>query len=125
MQSGRVAADIGVFVLKTLVTINGGALIALLALYPQVDRIARIRAVIPDASEWFVCGLVAAVISSILAYFFQFASTATAAKMENSSHFCWATSLMLWSALALLVSVVISFVSFVWGLLTMVEAFNA
>ena len=63
LHSDRAAVDLGVFTLKVVMTINAGALIALLA---AIDRLNGA----PGACQ-FLLGLMAAALAALLSYFYQ------------------------------------------------------
>ena len=120
LQTAREAFEIGAFILKALVTVNAGALIALLALYPKVGEAPIIRATIPDASCWFVFGLVAALVSAMVTFCYQTLGT-VALKFEASSR--PVLSILLGLFVLVLCLALFSLVSFVVGLRIMVAAF--
>lgn len=68
LHSDRAAVDIGIFVLKVVMTINAGALIALLAAMTALNGA-------PGAVQFFV-GLMLAVLTAFLAYIYQHLVTA-------------------------------------------------
>ena len=83
LHSDRLAAEIGIFGLKALLLIHGGALVALLAAYPELRNEPAFANAIPCAGRWLLGGLVSAAISTIVAYFYQSFITA---KDWNSLH---------------------------------------
>jgi hypothetical protein len=78
IHSDRAAVDLGIAALKTVILINAGALVVLLAFVAQVwtkDNGKKIASGILDASDAFVVGLVAGVLAFGIAYIYQSALT--------------------------------------------------
>ena len=71
MHYDRITADLGIFVLKTTIVINGAALVALLAAYPGIRGDEAFAAAIPAGGYWFLWGLLLAVLAAFIAYFSQ------------------------------------------------------
>lgn len=68
IHSNRAAVDIGVFVLKLVAIVNGGALIALLAALGQFKDNTSMVTAIAGSAKFFFLGMIAAVLSAGLAY---------------------------------------------------------
>ena len=80
LRSDRAAVDLGVFLLKVVMTINAGGLLAVLA---SVDHLTGA----PGAVSFFL-GLMAAALAAFLAYFFQNFQTA---RLWNQFHIAFPT----------------------------------
>ena len=79
MGSDRITADLGIFVLKSLIVINGAAAIALLALLGALNHEFRpdqtlIDAIAPSLRE-FGRGVLLAFIAAVVGYFYQYCLT--------------------------------------------------
>ena len=70
-HSDKLAADVGVFCLKILLTVNAGGIIALLALVANKENDTVLYAAAIIASRWFLAGLISAMLSMGFAYFYQ------------------------------------------------------
>jgi len=71
MHSNGISADLGLFVLKTLIVVNGGALVTLIAAYPHLRNQPGFASNLPDAGTFFFWGLVAGIAAAILGYFYM------------------------------------------------------
>ena len=126
-HSDRLAGEIGIFVLKVLMAINGAALISLMAAYPNIK--GGVALAVPLAGKWFLYGLVLSVVASFLAYIYQ--SVIAAADMHDlhkvsgqDAPFVWART----TAGVLIIFVIgigiAAFILFVLGGLEMLNAFE-
>ena len=73
LHSDKMAAEIGVFCLKILMTITAGGIVALLALVANLDKDkdAAMYGAALYASAWFLAGLIFAILSSGTAFLYQ------------------------------------------------------
>jgi len=71
LHSDRLAGEIGVFVLKILLAINGGALIALMGAFQRLAENKEIAAGLTGGGRMFLWGLSAAVVAAGASYFYQ------------------------------------------------------
>jgi len=76
-DTDMVAGQIGVFVLKSIITVNGAALIAVLTAYPHLRGLAIFQKVIPIAGQNFVLGLTFGLLAAFATYFYQSCLTAS------------------------------------------------
>ncbi len=83
LHSDRVAAEIGIFVLKVVMVINGSALIALLAAYPNFKP-HQLPGYL-SGTKFFFWGLLIAALASGLSYFYQGFVTAMSWNNLNES----------------------------------------
>jgi len=87
LHSDRLTAEIGMFALKMAVSVNGAALVAILAAYPSLAKNdPALAEILPDVGFFMVNGLIAALVSALLAYFFQGQATAMRWSEHNESH---------------------------------------
>ncbi|PIW25845.1 MAG: hypothetical protein COW30_18105 [Rhodospirillales bacterium CG15_BIG_FIL_POST_REV_8_21_14_020_66_15] len=70
-HSDLLAANIGVFVLKTVIILNAGALVTLIAAYPHLRNETGFVARLPEAGTLFFWGLAAAIVAGFLGYIYQ------------------------------------------------------
>lgn len=71
LHSDRMTGDIGVFVLKIFLVINGGALIALMAAFQPLAENKEIAADLTSSGMQFLVGLSCAVLAAAVSYFYQ------------------------------------------------------
>lgn len=71
LHSDRLAGEIGVFVLKIILVINGGALIAVMAAYAQLGTSKEIATGLADGGRLFLWGILVAALASAASYFYQ------------------------------------------------------
>ena len=83
LHSDRAAVDIGIFVLKVVMVVNAGALIALLATFGQFKDVQEVAGSIAASAYPFFFGLVAAILGAMLSYIYQSLNTA---KLLNEFH---------------------------------------
>lgn len=78
LHSDRAAVDIGLFTMKVVMVINGGALVALMAFLPGLTGpgTAALRSAAVQAITLFLPGLLLAALASGIAYIYQSAVTA-------------------------------------------------
>ncbi len=76
-SSDRMAVDIGLFVLRICLTVNGGGLIALIALYPSITGKNEVENMLAWSGGWLLAGLIIAILSAASAYFYQSSVTAS------------------------------------------------
>lgn len=76
MHSDGLAAQIDVFLLKALMSVNGAALVAVLAAYPHMREIPSFQAAVYLIGLLYVGGLISGLFAGIFAYFYQSAITA-------------------------------------------------
>ena len=76
LHSDRAAVDIGIFVLKVVMVVNAGALIALLATFGQFKDVQEVAGSIAASAYPFFFGLVAAILGAMLSYIYQSLNTA-------------------------------------------------
>lgn len=74
-HSDRLAGEIGVFVIKTILLINGGGSIALIGAFAGLSRHAAVGTELASGGESFLWGLTAAVTGAVFAYFYQSVNT--------------------------------------------------
>lgn len=75
MHSDRLAGEIGVFVIKTILLVNGGASIALIGAFAGLSKHAAVGAELADGGAYFLWGLTCAVAGAVFAYFYQSVNT--------------------------------------------------
>lgn len=71
LHSDRVAADLGIFVMKILLVINGGALIAVMNAVQPLGQNKQIAGQMTDGGGMFLWALAAAALAAGVAYFYQ------------------------------------------------------
>ena len=114
LHSNRAAVDIGLFVLKVVMVVNAGALIALLATIGQFKDVEGVVDSIAESAYPFFFGLMTAILGAGLSYFYQSLITANLwnayyAKFSNPEEpppFPWAGQLaevVMWIVIILLV----------------------
>lgn len=114
-HSDRLAAEIGIFVMKTMLLINGGGTIALIGAFAGLAKHAAVGGEIAKGGKYFLWGLTCAVVASMFAYFYQSAITSNEwfemrKRFSGENSKPWAS----WIARALIVTtIVLLFVSFV------------
>ncbi|CAM3394071.1 hypothetical protein [Thalassospira profundimaris] len=93
LHSDQLTAQIGLFALKMVLSVNGAALIAIMAAYPSLAKDSPILAsTLPDVGFYMVCGLVAALCCGMLAYFYQGQLTDKRWSEHNANHGTGGTS---------------------------------
>lgn len=87
LHSDQLTAQIGLFALKMVLSVNGAALIAIMAAYPSLAKDSPILAsTLPDVGFYMVCGLVAALCCGVLTYFYQGQLTYQRWSEHNANH---------------------------------------
>jgi len=71
LHSDRIAAEIGIFVLKIVLLMNGASLAALLTALTQLKDRPVMVGVIAEAAKLFFWGFMAAALAAGLSYFYQ------------------------------------------------------
>ena len=124
LHSDRAAVDIGLVVLKTAILVNAGAVIALLAFVGQLwDEGGDTMAALLRGAKPFIYGLVAAGVAAAVAYIYQSIVTvveqrALAEVSEGADDLkpqVWVLRLRVWTALAMVGLVLVSYALFIWG----------
>lgn len=87
LHSDQLAAQIGLFALKMVLSVNGAALIAIMAAYPSLakDDPALANA-LPEVGIFMVYGLITALLSAMCAYFYQGQVTEQRWSEHNAKH---------------------------------------
>lgn len=130
LHSDRNAVDLGISSIKTIILMNSGALIAILAFVGQVwnkDQGSKITVYILFSSIPFLLGLVAGILCSFFAYFYQSALTGIAqygiqnynnpAGDEIPEDHKWWTA-MLSFKFNMIASAIVSVLFFIFGMIT-------
>jgi len=123
LHSDRISAEIGIFVLKVLMTVNGGALITLIAFVTNADsdESSGLMQAAECASKWIFWALLFAMISAAIAYFYQSLVTAKGWKeLQEASGvedpgYKWAPCSAKITSILMVVTALMSFASFVIG----------
>jgi tellurite resistance protein TehA-like permease len=73
LEAERLRGELGVFALKVVMTVNAGALLAILAMIANMDRVRNHQPyeAALAVSGWYLAGLVAAMLAGLLGYFYQ------------------------------------------------------
>jgi len=71
LHSDRLAGEIGIFVMKTMIVANAGALVSLIAAYPHLARVEEFAVALPNAGAAFLLGLIVSMLAAAVAYFYQ------------------------------------------------------
>ncbi|WP_430473759.1 hypothetical protein ACQ0MK_17905 [Thalassospira lucentensis] len=87
LHSDQLTAQIGLFALKMVLSVNGAALIAIMAAYPSLAKDSPTLAkALPEVGLFMVYGLVAALFSVMSAYFYQGSLTDKRWSEHNADH---------------------------------------
>ncbi len=124
LHNDRAAVDIGVFALKVVMTINAGALIALLAAMESLKGA-------PGASAFFF-GLMTAAGASLLSYIYQSSMTAAVWReyhikfpepgREPPYKWATATSKLIWVVIAMVLASYVAFGYGTWAVISSMPA---
>lgn len=115
LHSERSTTDIGLFGLKVALTLNGGALVALVSLYPNV---IEVRGVASYVSNVFLIGLALGTISVLIGYLYKSLQTKEARDRADNPNVIARNSDFKWvKRLSWIVAVpaVLSLIFFMWG----------
>lgn len=74
-HSDRLAGEIGIFVIKTMLLINGGGSIALIGAFAGLSRHATVGSELAAGGGYFLWGLTSAVVGAVVSYFYQSVNT--------------------------------------------------
>ncbi len=129
MHSDRLAGEIGIFVIKVILVINGAGSIALIGSFSHLAKRADIGALLSDGGQFFLWGLTAGVIGAIFAYFYQSVNTASEwsdmkKTYEQRDEMRWTITARLWLLGAAILSQTIGFVCFIIGSHKVLGAFR-
>lgn len=132
LNSDFAAVQIGIFVMKALITVNGAALVAVLAAFPQLQDVPSFKGAVVTVGLLFVGGIAAGLLGAIIAYFYQSTVTANAwhemhVKFPTESNlppFPWASKTAVYLAFPMLGFNLLSFVLFCFGSWYLLEAFS-
>lgn len=87
LHSDQLTAEIGLFALKMVLSVNGAALVAIMAAYPSLaQHNYDVADALPNVGFFMICGLISALISGMLAYFCQGQITTKRWSEHNQAH---------------------------------------
>ena len=127
LHSDTIAAEIGVFVLKMFLVINGGALIAVMGLFQSLAASRAIAGALTTAGEYYLIGLILTMIAAALSYFYQSFITAGdwndfSLAFNGEPHLAWSATAARWTIAIVIALLCISFGYFIAAGLRVLEA---
>lgn len=131
-DSDFAAVQIGIFVMKAVISVNGAALIAVLAAFPPLQNVASFKGAVPTIGLLYVGGIAAGLLGAIIAYSYQSVVTANEWNKIHEAYpdgvnpppFPWANKAAMILALPMIGFIFVSFVLFCFGSWYLLEAFS-